>query len=260
MSRDITAVPPIPADQRHAYGADVSQFFDLFLPASTPGSKPRGFAVGFLLMIHGGFWRARYDLTHASHLCAALSAAGIATASLEYRRVGKNDGSNGNAGGWPASFDDVRAGLAAARQHFAAPPVVVGHSAGGHLALRLAAATSAMKGVVALAPVADLQLAYDLHLSHDAVVGFLGGTPAEKPEAYAAADAARHASAIPRTLIHGTHDDVVPIALSQSFLAQRRADHGPVELVELADAGHLDLIDPQAPAFKIVLQSVLRFA
>jgi acetyl esterase/lipase len=255
MSRDITAAPPVPAAERYTYGAGPNQFFDLFLPASDP--RPRGSAGGSALMIHGGFWRAKYDLTHASHLCAALAAAGIATASLEYRRVG-----NHSDGGWPATFDDVRAGLAAARRRFAGPPVAVGHSAGGHLALRLAAesTTSDLKAVVALAPVADLRLAYDLHLSNDAVVQFLGGTPAEKAEAYAAADAARHASNIPRTLIHGTLDDVVPVALSQSFLEQRRADRGQVELIELSDAGHFDLIDPQAPAFKIVLESVLRFA
>jgi len=258
MSRDITAAPPIPADQRIAYGADTSQFFDLFLPASK--AKPResaaGLISGLVVMIHGGFWRAKYDLAHVSHLCAALAAAGIATASLEYRRVG-------NGGGWPATFEDVRAGLAAVRKHFAAAPAVIGHSAGGHLALCLAAdpqreETPAMKGVVALAPVADLQLAYALHLSNDAVVHFLGGTPSERPDAYAAADAARHASAIPRTLIHGTHDDVVPIALSQSYVEQRRADRGQLELVELADASHFDLIDPLAPAFKVVLESVLR--
>jgi acetyl esterase/lipase len=248
MSRDITTASPVPADQRHAYGADPSQFFELFIPKLSFGAKPRGSAI----MIHGGFWRAKYDLAHASHLCAAFAAAGIATANLEYRRVG-------NGGGWPATFHDLRAGLAAVRKHFAAAPVAtaLGHSAGGHLALRLAAdPDSTLKGVVALAPVADLQLAYELHLSNDAVVEFLGSTPAEKPEAYADADAARHASNIPRALIHGTHDDVVPIALSQSFVAQRRADRGRVELVELADAGHFDLIDPASRAWPVVLDSV----
>ena len=255
MSRDITLASPVPADQRHCYGEDASQFFDLFLPASKSGTKPEGFALGFVLMIHGGFWRAKYDLAHASHLCAAFATAGIATANLEYRRCG-------NGGGWPATFHDLGAGLAAARKHFAAAPVcvVLGHSAGGHLALRLAAAgsdiASDIMGVVALAPVADLQVAYDLHLSNDAVVEFLGGTPAEEPEAYVDADAARHTSTIPRTLIHGTHDDVVPIALSRSFIRQRAADQGKVELIELPDAGHFDLIDPGSQAWPTVLDRV----
>jgi len=242
MSRDITTASPAPADQRHAYGADPSQFFELFLPQLSSDAKPRGFA----LMIHGGFWRAKYDLAHASHLCAALAAAGIATANLEYRRVG-------NGGGWPATFEDVRSGLAAARQHFAAVPIVIGHSAGGHLALRLAADSPDVRAVIALAPVADLQLAYDLHLSNDAVAGFLGGTPAERPTAYADADAARHASSVPRALIHGTQDEDVPIALSRSFVEQRGGDTGKVKLIELDAASHLDLIDPASQAWPTVM-------
>ena len=119
--------------------------------------------------------------------------------------------------------------------------------------------TSIAALVVALAPVADLQLAYTLHLSHDAVVAFIGGTPAQKPDAYAAADAALHASFIQRTLIHGTHDDVVPIALSHSFMEKRRADKGKVKLIELAQANHFDLIDPVSPAWTDVLKTVQGF-
>src|SRR4051812_31286674 len=247
MPRDVSTLPPIPADQRVVYGADPSQFFDLFLPLSSSGTKPRAFAA----MIHGGFWRAKYDLTHASHLCAALAAAGLATANLEYRRVG-------NGGGWPVTFHDVRAAVSAAAAHFGAAPVLLGHSAGGHLALRLAAEVLPLAGVIALAPVADLQLAYALHLSNDAVAEFLGGTPADKPQAYAAADAALHASTIPRVLLHGTHDDVVPLSLSQSFVEKRRADAGGVELHELPNATHMDLIDPQAAAWPTVIGAVER--
>ncbi|MBI2677861.1 MAG: alpha/beta hydrolase [Candidatus Koribacter versatilis] len=248
MARDITIATPILATQRLRYGADASQFFDLFLPP--PNSQRADLSVpGFAVMVHGGFWRAKYDLSHASHLCAALAAAGITTANLEYRRAG-------NGGGWPATLHDLCAALAAARQHFAAAPVVIGHSAGGHLALRLASDATDLKGVVALAPVADLRLAYDLHLSNDAVVEFLGGTPAERPAVYAAADAALHAAGVPRILIHGTHDDVVPIALSHSFIQKRRADGGKVELVELADATHFDLIDPASQAWPTVLTTV----
>lgn len=243
MARDITTAAPIPADQRLCYGADASQFLEVFRPPAD--FQPRGFAA----TIHGGFWRAKYDLGHTSHFCAALAAAGIAAANLEYRRAG-------NGGGWPATLHDLRTALAAAREHFGGAPVVIGHSAGGHLALRLSSDAADLKGVVALAPVADLQLAYDLHLSNHAVVEFLGGTPTECPAVYAAADAALHPASVSRILIHGTQDDVVPIALSRSFIQKRRADAGKVELVELADATHFDLIDPASHAWPTVLATV----
>jgi acetyl esterase/lipase len=244
MPRDILAVPPVAADQRIPYGDDASQFLDLFL---TKG-KPRGAAA----FIHGGFWRAKYDLTHASHLCAGLARAGIAVASLEYRRAG-------NGGGWPVTFDDLRHALTAARQHLPSHPVVLGHSAGGHLALRLASAPNLeMRAAIGLAPCADLQMAYDLHLSQDAVVEFLGGTPATAPQQYAAADARQHAASLPRILIHGAADDVVPIALSRSFMAARAKDSPQPELIELAAADHFALIDPESEAFKMVLSSVER--
>jgi len=243
MSRDITALPPLPADRRVAYGADPDQFFDVF---EVQGSR-RGAAV----MVHGGFWRARYDLAHASHLCAAVARQGIATASLEYRRVG-------NGGGWPATLEDVIAGTRAAAAHLGSVPVVLGHSAGGHLALRVASEPLEIRGVVALAPVADLRFCYDLHLSHDAVAEFLGATPAERPDLYDAACPSRHASSAVRILLHGADDIVVPIALSRAYLGARSGDAARPQLVELPGAGHFDLIDPESPAWPVVLENVLR--
>ena len=79
MTLDILSLPPSPPDKRIAYGDDANQFFDLWEPAT-----PRAVAM----MIHGGFWRAKYGLHHTSHLCAALAQRGIAMANLEYRRVG----------------------------------------------------------------------------------------------------------------------------------------------------------------------------
>ena len=98
MSDDILTLPPPRADARLTYGSDPNQFFDLRLPAArNKGPHP------LVINIHGGFWRARYNLDHAGHLCAALTARGLATANLEYRRVG-NEG-----GAWPGTFADIRA-------------------------------------------------------------------------------------------------------------------------------------------------------
>jgi acetyl esterase/lipase len=231
MIRDITSLPPVRANDRIRYGDAPSQFFDLFLPSN----ETRGAAI----MIHGGFWRARYDLQHASHLCAALAREGIAVANFEYRRVGEP------GGGWPGTYEDVLAGFDSVQKKLGSPIVVLGHSAGGHLALRLAPDRTPT-GIVALAPVADLTEACKLNLSNGAVVEFLGGTPEAIPSRYEAADARLHPSSVQRCLVHGQQDDTVPISLSYSYLKARGADKPDIVLVKIKDANHFDLIDPES--------------
>lgn len=244
MERDVTSIPPVKADERVSYGSDPNQFFDLWQPK-------RSGCIGAAVMVHGGFWRARYDLSHASHLCAALARSGIVTANLEYRRAGQA------GGGWPGSFEDVLAGIKAAANHLGAELVLLGHSAGGHLALRAAAEPVALRGVVALAPVAVLQLAYEMNLSDGAVVEFLGATPETDPDVYATACPSRHPAVVRRTVIHGTKDEIVPIAISRSFVEARRSDTPPPTLIEIPEAGHMDVIDPESRAWPIVLNAVV---
>ena len=220
------------------YGSEPSQFVD-FLPPAGDGSHL------LAIMIHGGFWRVRYGLDHAAHFCAALAAAGFATANLEYRRVGES------GGGFPGTLQDVKSGIAFAREHAseyggdASRTFVLGHSAGGHLALWAAAEFPDLTCVVGLAPVANLDLAYTLNLSHGAVTEFLGGTPDEFPERYAEANPAR-AAAVPRVLIHGDADDIVPVELTRRFSA-------PAKRIEMPGAGHFDVIDPAHETWNIVL-------
>src|SRR5436853_962613 len=155
MSDDFLTRKPPWYDLWLKYGTDENQFGDLRLPK---GKGP----YSLLMNIHGGFWRAKYDLQHASHLCAALAAGGIATFNLEYRRVG-NPG-----GGWPGTFEDITSGLKFIRSHSgehnidAKRVIVMGHSAGGQLALCLAHRVVDLAGVVSLAGVVDLHKAYDL--------------------------------------------------------------------------------------------------
>ena len=236
--RDVTSIAPVSADRRLRYGADETQFVDIFEPRSSTPSA-------IVMMIHGGFWRAKYDLTHASHLCAALAADGILALNVEYRRVGNL------GGGWPGTFDDIVAACLFIRAQFPDTLLIAcGHSAGGHLALRLGSRHQDLTGIIALAPVAVLRGAYELHLSDDAVVKFLGGTPAQKPREYDAACSSLHSLTAPAILIHGTEDDVVPISLSREYLQARSTDS--VRLVELPGTGHMELIDPQAAAFETI--------
>ena len=151
---DLLSLPAQAPDARVAYGADPFQFGELRLP---PGGGPHPVAV----VIHGGFWRAAYSLDHIGHLCEALRAEGVATWSLEYRRIGNS------GGGWPGTLEDVAAGVEYLREM--GPKhrldlgrvVVVGHSAGGQLALWVAG-RGGVQGVVSLAGVADLRRAWDL--------------------------------------------------------------------------------------------------
>jgi acetyl esterase/lipase len=248
----ILDLTPPPADARIAYGDAPQQFGDLRLPA---GAGPHPVAI----VIHGGYWRSAYGLEHIGHLCAALTRAGVATWSLEYRRIGDP------GGGWPGAGEDVSRGAEYARTLAQSYPldltrvVVVGHSAGGQLALWLAAQHKLpLRGVVSLAGIADLRRAWELGLSRGVVAELLGGTPREYPERY------RRASPIellplrvPERLLHGTRDDVAPTEISRRFQAAAAAAGDDARLIELPDAGHFDLIDPRTPAWAHVQAAVL---
>jgi acetyl esterase/lipase len=250
---DILSRKAPPADARVAYGSDENQFVDLRVPK---GKGPHALAIN----IHGGFWRAKYDLGYAGHLCAALTAKGIATANVEYRRVG-NAG-----GGWPGTFADIRVAYQFLLQNgrkyeFDARRVIaMGHSAGGQLALCLAAHESGVKGVISLAGVVDLHRAYTLHLSNDAVVEFLGGTPAEVPDRYREADPMNLPIKARQWLVHGSADDTVPSTFSKDYVNAKRQMKEDACLVEIAGAGHFDVVDPRSAAWKeverVVMESV----
>jgi acetyl esterase/lipase len=260
MSEDILSKQPPPADTRLGYGSDPNQFLDLRLPK---GRIQRPYRL--LINIHGGFWRAKYNLDHAGHLCAALTAKGMATANLEYRRVG-NEG-----GAWPGTFEDIRTAYQFLVQHAhthgldAQRIVVMGHSAGGQLALCLAAHEPTVTRVISLAGVVDLQRAYQLHLSHDAVVEFLRGSPHDVPDHYREADPMQ--LSIPKArqwLIHGAADDTVPPAFSRDYVAAKNnrapGQKEDAHLTDIDGAGHFDLIDPQSPAWVHVAQTALQLA
>lgn len=254
-------VPP-PADARIPYGDEPLQFGDLRLPAGV-GPFP---AVAF---VHGGFWRARWDLTHAGNPCAALTAAGFATWNVEYRRIGIPGGA------WPGTFRDVRAGVGKLfdlAERYPIDPdriVVVGHSAGGHLALwvtgcgrvpggsEIAAPPLPLRGAVSLSGAVDLQETWRRRLGDGVVRDLLGGTPEEVPERYAAASPAELLPlGVRQLLVHGALDDIVPLAISEGYVAAARAAGDAATLLALPDAEHFAVIDPESPAWPRVLAAV----
>jgi acetyl esterase/lipase len=251
-SEEILALPPPPAEARLRYGTDPNQFGELRRPASD--RQP----LAVVMNIHGGFWRAKYDLSHAGHLCAALTKKGIATWNLEYRRVGNK------GGGWPGTFEDVVAGyrflpqIAKKYNLDSGKVAVMGHSAGGQLALCLAAHERSLQSVVSLAGVVDLQQAFEQHFSNDAVVEFLGGKPKDVPEHYLEADPMQlKITQAAQWLIQGAADDTVPPYFSRNYVQEKKKRGEDVHLLEISTAGHFELIDPRSTAWPKVENTIL---
>ena len=268
----LSAVPP-PADHRIHYGTNEFQFGDLGLPKN-PANRP----VPLVVFVHGGWWRSEYDLSHVGHLCAALKAAGVATWSIEYRRVGST------GGGWPTTFLDVAAGCDYVTTLAKSFPVdlnrilAMGHSAGGHLAFWLGGRHHVpeasliymprpkvgLRGVIALAGAVDLRLTCDLsgsfRFAHDKheVYNLMGGSPAEFQDRYRAASPGDLLPlGLPQVLIQGSEDDQIPPELPGRWaeLARQQGDTVTVTMIPLAN--HLDVVDPQSKAWATVRSAVL---
>jgi acetyl esterase/lipase len=248
-SRDSANVPfdppPPAADARLAYGTEPKQFGDLRLPG-VDGAWP------LAVVIHGGGWEAMYNLIHTGHLCLALGKAGIATWNIEYR-------SRGDVGGtWPGAGVDVAAAVRFVDDLAGRYPldrdrvVLVGHSAGGQLALW--AAKRAQLPVVALGAVSDLRESAERVGPDGAVALFMGGAPNEVPDHYAEASPFDLLPlGVRQILVHGTKDASVPYAMSERYV---EAAGGEAELVPLKGAGHFEPIDPQAREWPQTLEAV----
>jgi len=261
---DLGSLPRPAADHRIPYGSDPLQLGELRLP---DGAGPHPVAI----LLHGGCWLAAYDLGYVSALAEALAETGVASWSVEYRRVG-DDG-----GGWPGTFTDVAAAADFVRRLALTHPldpqrvVAVGHSAGGHLALWLAGrarladgdelrgrAPLPLRGVVALAGITDLAAYNAPSGCGSAVPGLLGGSPDDIPERLRrASPIAMLPLAAPVVLVTGEHDQIVPAAQAGSFAAAAVAAGDRVELREVPGAGHFELVDPTHPAFGVVRAAVL---
>lgn len=202
-----------------------------------------------VVCIHGGFWRARYDLSEIARLaqgCAGL-ALGPAVWNIEYPRVGMP------GGGWPGTALAVGEAVGAAVQAAAGRPVaLIGHSAGGHLAL-WAAGEHPVDLTVSLAGVCDLEAAADAGLGHGAVYEFLGAEP--DSDLYAAASPiARLPLGRPALLIHGDADANVPIEQSRAYRDAALAAGDRCELHELPNGEHFEPVDPGGRAFPIITE------
>jgi acetyl esterase/lipase len=212
-------------------------------------------------MLHGGFWKSQYSRKLQHPVARDLAGRGWAVWNLEYRRLGRLSG-----GGWPATFDDVAAGIDHLAE-LAAPldlsrVVAIGHSAGGHLAAWAATYDGLdavprvrLAGAVAQAGVVDLERAWELRLSRGIVGRLLGGTPDEVPDRYAFASPIRRLPAgVPMLAVHGTLDEDVPVDLSRAFADAARAAGDDCDLVVVEGEGHYEHLRPGSQVWAAVLE------
>ena len=238
--------PPVTPDSRTIrYGDDPSQFAELRLPSGTPR--------GVVVVLHGGFWKAEYDLSLGRPLAADLVTRGWATLNVEYRRVGPPGaaGAAGGGGGAPATLDDVAAAIDALADVDGldlSTVVTLGHSAGGHLAAWAAsrgrferwAGGVDVTAVVSQAGVLDLRAAHRDGLGGGAVAAFLGHPPGPEDDAV---DPRRQLPLdVPLWCVHGRHDDIVPLAQSEEYVAAATDAGARAELVAV-DGDHFVVLD-----------------
>jgi len=233
------------ADEKLVYGdanADL-QYGLLWLPENLEPAQ----TVPLIVFIHGGCWLNAYDIQHSYPLSAALAQAGYAVWSLEYRRTGDTGGA------WPGSFDDIRQGLAFTSRLKNYPVdleriVIMGHSAGGHLALLAASENQNVMGVIGLAAITDIiEYSRGENDCQTASVDFMGGVYESNPDAYKAANPANKPRHDHTILLHGDIDSIVP--LEQSQLSGATA-------VVFEGAGHFDWVHPGTGAFQLLLSTL----
>ncbi|MFF1406528.1 alpha/beta hydrolase family protein [Streptomyces sp. NPDC058294] len=286
--------PPVDPDATAAYGDHPDQVIDFYAPR--PGAESAASPAPLVVVLHGGAWRARHDRRHITPFAHHLARRGFAVANVEYRRGGRplipgqdngtrephaEAGDTPPAGRWPDTLDDVAAALdalpalvrEALPQADAGRTVLTGHSAGGHLALWAAArhvlpadapwrtdGPAALRGVVALAPIADLQVAEKLGVCGHASRQLLGGHEVFAERRAYADPVLLLPTGIATTLVQGRADLVVPPAVAESY-AEAAAKAGETAgLTLLADVGHFPLIDPAADACAVVAEEIAQLA
>ena len=263
----LQSLPSREPDRRIAYGDDSSQYGELRVPTG-PGPHP------VVVLVHGGCFKAAYaTVRDLAPMGDALKDGGIATWNIEYRRVGQP------GGGWPGTHLDVGRAVDHLRVlggEYALDldrVVVVGHSAGGHLAMWAAARArlpvgSALygsdplpvRGVVNLAGPLDMTAniaGYEALCRDSVITSLLGGTPAAVPERYAqVSPLALLPLGVPQVLVWGEHEDFVPRPLVEAYARAARQHGDSVRLIVMPGVGHFEIASPRASTWPRVAAAI----
>ena len=258
--KEISSLEKVPFDYMVPYGDEELQFGELRTPL-TQDTFP------LVIFLHGGCWLSDYNLEYLSAAAGDLVKDGYAVWTPEYRRVGDE------GGGYPNTFKDIQASVDFVRTLADIYPldidnvVIMGHSAGGHLALWLAtqgnlSAKSSLynpnplplKGVISLAGITDL-VAYD-KTGNDcstAVAKLMGGQANEMKSRYFESGPINLVpSNIPTRLIQGEVDNIVPMSQGDTYAIKAKAAGEDVKVVTIKGGGHFDMVSPYSTAWKAI--------
>jgi acetyl esterase/lipase len=254
---DLNNLPSNPPDERITYGSDSSQYGELRLPT---GAGPHPVVV----LIHGGCFKSAYATPRdLAQMGDALKAKGIATWNVEYRRLGQP------GGGWPETYLDVGRAIDQLRSIAQKYPldlgrvVLVGHSAGGHLAMWSAARARVpanspvhmanplpVRGVVDLAGPVDMTVhipEYDTLCRDSVITTLLGGTPSTMPERYAqVSPKALLPIGVPQLVVIGTFEEFVPRPIVESYVSAAVQAGDSARMLFLPKAGHFEIASASA--------------
>ena len=244
------------AVDRMQWGAEEWQFADLYMPENeSPFANEHGLPC--IMLIHGGFWKSEYTSELMRPIAEDLAEAGIAAWNIEFKRW-----NNEETGVWMDTLSDV---LRAWGQLALLPGIdimrsmVMGHSAGGQLALLIAAKAERKPWLaIAQAPITDLVGADHAKLSDDgdAVRKWIGCAPEEDESLWSNLNPVDNPPIAPVLLIHGEDDDEVPIEQSETYARVMNAKGSDVQKVWLP-GNHYSIIDVASDDWLVIVNSIL---
>jgi acetyl esterase/lipase len=238
---EVAVLPFTAADEKIVYGTGSLQYALLWRAKQLENKQKNPLVI----LIHGGCWLSAYDIQHTYALSTGLAQAGFNVWSIEYRRSGDI------GGGWPNTYADVKAGILASANYNSgefdlAKSVLVGHSAGGHLALLAGGAIPQLKGVIGLAAITDIQeYAAGTNSCQKVTKDFMQGMPKDKPAEYLLANPSKQPLHVNTVILQGNKDNIVP-AFNLDKLERK--------VIMLDGIGHFDWIHPGSEAFRTLPQ------
>ncbi|WP_374143179.1 alpha/beta hydrolase [Sphingomonas sp.] len=264
---DLTSRSRPTADATVSYGRDPYQKVDVWLP-KVPGKHP------VVLMVHGGCWTTSIaDRTLMNWIANDLRGRGIAVWNIDYRGVDRP------GGGYPGTFSDAAQAADALAANAARYDldlrhvVAVGHSAGGHLALWLAARPKLPSGsalhvdhplkighVISLGGLPDLEATAaspDNGCGTEVVAALIGPATPAHPDVYADTSVPRLLPlGVPVDLINGENDRIIPMRLGTGYIDQATKAGDDAVLHRIDKTGHVELIAPESAAWAKAVERI----